>query len=79
GPLFNLRGEVVGVNNMKAMQVGVEGLNFAIPAETLKSFLRNRDAFAFDPRNPNAGFHYLAPPHPTKAGGTTQVLPKPAP
>lgn len=66
GPLFNLRGEVVGVNNMKAMQVGVEGLNFAIPAAVLKEFLRNRDAFAFDPRNPNAGYRYLSPPLPVK-------------
>jgi len=67
GPLFNLRGEVVGVNNMKAMQVGIEGLNFAIPVTVLKNFLRNRDAFAFDPRNPNAGFRYLSPPDPGAA------------
>lgn len=67
GPLFNLRGEIVGVNNMKAMMVGVEGVNFAIPAATLKSFLRNRDAFAFDTRNPNAGFRYLEPPRPVRA------------
>lgn len=67
GPLFNLRGEVVGVNNMKAMAVGIEGLNFAIPVSVLKDFLRNRAAFAFDPRNPNAGFRYLAPPEPVKA------------
>lgn len=67
GPLFNLRGEVVGVNNMKAMAVGVEGLNFAIPAAVLKNFLRNRDAFAFDPRNPNAGFRYNSPPRPVSA------------
>jgi serine protease Do len=66
GPLFNLRGEVVGVNNMKAMEVGIEGLNFAIPTAVLKSFLRNRDAFAFDPRNPNAGYRYLEPPQPVK-------------
>jgi serine protease Do len=71
GPLFNLRGEVVGVNNMKAMQVGIEGLNFAIPASVLKEFLRNRDAFAFDPRNPNAGYRYLAPPLPVKTPATT--------
>lgn len=64
GPLFNLRGEVVGVNNMKAMAVGVEGLNFAIPASVLKEFLRNRDAYAFDPRSPNAGFRYTSPPRP---------------
>ena len=67
GPLFNLRGEVVGVNNMKAMAVGIEGLNFAIPATVLKNFLRNRDAFAFDPRNPNAGYRYNPPPRPVRA------------
>lgn len=64
GPLFNLRGEVVGVNNMKAMMVGVEGVSFAIPSSTVMAFLRNRDAFAFDERNPNSGFRYLTPPRP---------------
>jgi serine protease Do len=78
GPLFNLRGEVVGVNNMKAMEVGVEGLNFAIPSGEVKNFLRNRDAFAFDPRNPNAGFHYLTPPRPAKAPAPAAVAPAPA-
>lgn len=62
GPLFNLRGEVVGVNNMKVVAAGAEGLGFAIPSNVLKVFLRNRDAFAFDPQNPNAGFRYYAPP-----------------
>ncbi len=62
GPLLNLRGEVVGVNNMKAALMGVEGLAFAIPSSVLKFFLQNRDAFAFDARNPNAGFRYLPPP-----------------
>ena len=73
GPLFNLRGEVVGVNNMKAMEVGVEGLNFAIPTAVLKNFLRNRDAFAFDPRNPNSGYRYLEPPQPVKTTPTASV------
>lgn len=62
GPLFNLKGEVVGVNNMKIAAVGAEGLGFSISAGTLKSFIENRDAYAFDPRNPNAGFRYLNPP-----------------
>jgi serine protease Do len=62
GPLFNLRGEVVGVNNMKIAAVGAEGLGFSISSGTLKSFIDNRDAYAFDPRNPNAGFRYLSPP-----------------
>jgi serine protease Do len=64
GPLFNARGEVVGVNNMKAAGVGVEGLGFSIPSNVLKLFLKNREAFAFDPRNPNSGFRYLPPPAP---------------
>jgi len=62
GPLFNLRGEVVGVNNMKIAAVGAEGLGFSISSRTLKSFLDNLEAYAFDPRNPNAGFRYLSPP-----------------
>ncbi|MGJ8652293.1 MAG: S1C family serine protease [Opitutaceae bacterium] len=62
GPLFNLKGEVVGVNNMKIAAVGAEGLGFSISSRVLKSFLDNRDAYAFDPRNPNAGFRYLSPP-----------------
>lgn len=64
GPLFNAQGEVVGVNNMKAAGVGVEGLGFSIPSNVLKLFLKNREAFAFDPRNPNSGFRYLPPPAP---------------
>lgn len=75
GPLFNLRGEVVGVSNMKAMIAGIEGLNFAIPVSVLKNFLRNRDAFAFDPRNPNSGYRYLEPPHPVKAPAGTSAKP----
>ena len=68
GPLFNLRGEVIGVNDLKLIGIGLEGLNFAIQVSTLKDFLRNRDAFAFDPRHPNAGFRYLSPPR-RGAGG----------
>ena len=60
GPLFNSRGEVVGVINMK-LQFG-EGLGFAIPVSYLRHFLNNRDAFAFDRTNPNTGYHYLDPP-----------------
>ena len=77
GPLFNLRGEVIGVNNMKAMMAGIEGLNFAIPTVVVKNFLRNRDAFAFDPRNANAGYRYLEPPRPIKTPDTTPKTVKP--
>ena len=60
GPLFNSRGEVIGVTNMKLL-FG-EGLGFAIPSFYLKHFLLNRDAFAFDKNNDNSGFRYLPAP-----------------
>lgn len=66
GPLFNLRGQVIGVTNMKAGLL-TEGLSFAIPVSTLWFFLNSRDAFAFDKDNPNSGFHYLPPPRRTPA------------
>ncbi|MCS1410601.1 MAG: putative serine protease HtrA [Verrucomicrobia subdivision 3 bacterium] len=60
GPMFNRRGEVVGVINMKSM-LG-EGLGFAIPVDYLKHFLRYREAFAYDSDNPNNPYRYLPPP-----------------
>jgi serine protease Do len=64
GPLFNLRGEVVGVTNMK-ITFG-EGLGFAIPIETVKYFLNHRDAFAYDNDNPTNPYRYLEPPSRTR-------------
>ena len=64
GPLFNLRGEVVGVTNMK-ITFG-EGLGFAIPVESVKYFLNHRDAFAYDNDNPSNPYRYLEPPNRTK-------------
>jgi serine protease Do len=60
GPLFNMRGEVVGVTNMK-ITFG-EGLGFAIPIESVKYFLNHRDAFAYDNDNPSNPYRYLDPP-----------------
>jgi serine protease Do len=69
GPLFNMRGEVVGIINMK-LTFG-EGLGFAIPVEELKFFLRNRDAFAYDNDNPSNPFRYLEPPRRMDSGPLT--------
>jgi serine protease Do len=63
GPLFNLRGEVVGVNS--AGYRGFQGLNFAIQSKYVIDFLKNRDAFALDATRSENGVHYLpAPPKP---------------
>jgi serine protease Do len=65
GPLFNLRGEVVGVTNMK-ITFG-EGLGFAIPVEEVVYFLNHRDAYAYDTDNPSNPYRYLEPPSRTRA------------
>jgi len=70
GPLFNLRGEVIGVTNMK-MTFG-EGLGFAIPVEMVAHFLKHRDAYAYDNDNPKNPFRYLPPP-----GRIQQIVPSP--
>lgn len=62
GPLFNDRGEVIGVNSRKVAAVGAEGLGFAIPVTYVKDFLKNRDAYAYDKDNPNTGVRYFEPP-----------------
>lgn len=64
GPLFNLRGEVVGVNS--AGYRGFQGLNFAIPSKYVVDFLRNREAFALDTTRSENGVRYL--PAPAKPG-----------
>ncbi len=66
GPLFNTRGEVVGVTNMK-IPFG-EGLGFAIPVRYVIDFLKNRDAFAYNSESSEAGYRYLEPPKRRKPG-----------
>ncbi|MGQ0551617.1 MAG: S1C family serine protease [Planctomycetota bacterium] len=60
GPLFNRKGEVVGVNAWHLLFM--EGLNFAIPVDYVKHFLDNREAYSYDRDNPNTGYRYLPPP-----------------
>jgi len=66
GPLFNLRGEVVGVNS--AGYRGFQGLNFAIPSKYVIDFLQNRDAFALDTTRSENGVHYLPAPRKPRDG-----------
>jgi serine protease Do len=68
GPLFNLRGEVIGITNMK-ITFG-EGLGFAIPVEAVKYFLNHRESFAYDNDNPSSAYRYLEPPSRTKKAPT---------
>ena len=59
GPLFNMKGQILGMNSMGASQG--QNIGLAIPSDWIKTFLRNREAFAFDPTNPANGVRYLKP------------------
>ena len=73
GPLFNTKGEVIGITNM-GIPSG-DNLGFAIPARYVKDFIRNREAFAYDEMNPNAGHNYQTPPTRRKDGVAPDLRP----
>jgi serine protease Do len=68
GPLFNQRGEVIGVTSRGAHAAMADNLGFAIPVNYVKQFLHHREAFSFDKANPNSGYRYPDPPRRLVAG-----------
>jgi serine protease Do len=62
GPLFNQRGEVIGVTSRGAHAAMADNLGFAIPVTYVEQFLHHREAFSFDKANPNSGYRYVDPP-----------------
>jgi len=75
GPLFNLRGEVIGVTSRGARADMADNLGFAIPVSYVKDFLRHREAFSFDKTNPNSGYRYLDPPRRLRPGPPKGLIP----
>lgn len=73
GPLFNLRGEVVGIACAGATQF--DGLAFGIPATDLIDFLVHRDSFLYDASHPQNGVTYLPPPFKRGAAAASQKKP----
>jgi serine protease Do len=60
GPLFNTRGQVIGIINMGIPTM--EGLNFSIPAGHAKYIMDHLEAFAYDASNSESGYVYPDPP-----------------
>jgi len=75
GPLFNQRGEVIGVTSRGARADLADNLGFAIPVSYVKDFLRHREAFSFDKTNPNSGYRYLDPPRRLRPGSPQGLIP----
>jgi serine protease Do len=77
GPLFNARGEVVGI--VCAGATSFAGLAFGIPANELVDFLVHRESFLYDASQPLNGATYLAPPFRVGSENETQSKPAAAP
>lgn len=45
GPLVNMRGEVIGINSVKFIGFGVEGMSFSIPIDTVKYAIKQFESF----------------------------------
>ncbi len=45
GPLVNMLGQVIGINSVKLIGFGVEGLNFSIPVDTVKYAISHFEKF----------------------------------
>lgn len=60
GPLFDMKGDVIGVINMAYFRS--DGIGFGIPLNYIYDFLSNVEAYSFDKDNPNSGHIYNKPP-----------------
>ena len=60
GPIFNARGEVVGI--VCAGSTQFQGLGFGIPLRDVLDFLENRSAYLYDSSQPQNGIIYHIPP-----------------
>jgi serine protease Do len=69
GPLFNARGEIVGV--VCAGATSFDGLAFGIPGSDLVDFLLHRETYLYDSAQPQNGVTYLAPPFRKDKNGAT--------
>ncbi len=45
GPLVNMKGQVIGINSVKLVGFGVEGLNFSIPVDTVQYAIDHFERF----------------------------------
>ena len=67
GPLFNQRGEVIGVTSRGVAAFFADNLGFAIPVYYVKQFINHREAFAFDKVQPQQWLSLSRPAAPAES------------
>lgn len=59
GALFNMEGEIVGINTLKLVDYSIEGMGFAIPGSLVELIVGDIEAFGFSNRKPVLGISFL--------------------
>ncbi len=58
GALFNLEGEVVGINVIKIASLEIEGMGFAIPASLASAIVADIEEFGYSKQIPGVGIQF---------------------
>lgn len=59
GALFNLQGEVIGINVIKIADVAIEGMGFAIPSSLVKDICADIEAYGVSLQKPVLGISFI--------------------
>lgn len=59
GALFNMYGEIVGINTLKLVDYSIEGMGFAIPANLIELIVGDIEAYGYSNRKPMLGITFI--------------------
>lgn len=59
GALFNMYGEIVGINTLKLVDYSIEGMGFAIPSNLIQLIVGDIEEFGFSNRKPMLGITFV--------------------
>ncbi|MCF7924084.1 MAG: trypsin-like peptidase domain-containing protein [Candidatus Izimaplasma sp.] len=59
GALFNLNGEIIGINVLKLVDFDIEGMGFAIPSSLVELIVGDIEEFGFSRRKPVLGITFI--------------------
>ena len=59
GALFNLKGELIGVNVIKLVAADIEGMGFAIPSNLVQAIVTDIEEFGYSIQKPVLGIRFI--------------------
>lgn len=59
GALFNMQGEIIGINTLKLVDFSIEGMGFAIPANLVELIANDIELYGYSRRKPMLGITFV--------------------